>query len=437
MLNWSILFTFILAFLSPAGELHFAAHHIISVGNPGQHEDIQPGIEKALLQAANGDELLLPEGEFEFKKSVTITRLVSLRGAGMNKTVLYRPETIPDSVLSQSNADSFFIFDLSQANPSNIHISDMTLRSKNPRRNEEAGGSMAPDFGIRMICCLDFVITRCHFENFGKAAISVQHEDSLARGVISRNEFYNNVKGPDGLGLGYGVLIYGKNNKWIYRVNFGSDNFIFVEDNHFRYQRHAIAAAGCGLYVFRYNKVEENRIGAKSGQAIDAHEGREIPGPNYFSTRAMEIYNNTVINTTFKDGSPIVAGSSAKRLVENAILIRGGEALIHDNSIAGYRFATGIINFVVKGPQKYPIQSQIGYLSGLQYGETHSGTDSLKGNGDLFIWNNQFTRYSGSDSSSAFYNYQPDYFKENRDYHFCPKPGYKTFPYPHPLLKEW
>jgi hypothetical protein len=429
-------FVFLFLYLFPMGLVHRVMPRFIPVENPGQMKDIQPAIEMALREALDGDVLLLPEGKFEFKKTIKITRNISIRGWGPKTTILFRSEAVPDSLLSSPGWESFFDFIPSSTSTYTIHVSDLALESKKPSRENEDLYSRSPDFGIRLINCVDFVITRCCFRNFGKAAISVQHEDTLAGGVISGNEFHDNRKGSDGLGLGYGVLVYGKNKQWLKQVRFGSANFIFIESNTFYHQRHAVAAGGCGLYVFRYNTVTENIIGPKSGQAVDAHEGRGILGDNYYSTRAVEVYENILVNTSFKDGTPIVPGKSPKNLVENAILLRGGEALVHDNSIAGYRFGIGIINFQLKPPQPYPIISQIGYLSGLQFGEEHSGTDSLTGNGDLFMWNNRFTRYVGRDTSSEFYNYQPCFFKEDRDYHFVPKPGYRTYPYPHPLLLE-
>jgi hypothetical protein len=405
---------------------------VINIPSPGQNKDIQPAIQAALALARSGDEIDLPEGTFSVRKTILVTKFISFRGAGISKTILYRPENMNDSVLSADSASCLFKFSINSVTSGNVVVSDMCLKSKVPCVNTGDGGSLAADIGIKFINCLDFVITRCHFENFGNAGVSIVHDDNTARGLICKNEFYHNVKGPDGLGLGYGVVVCGSNKQWVSDPRFGSDNFIFVEDNTFDFHRHAIAAGGCGLYVFRFNTVINNNIGPYAGQAIDAHEARQVPGTNYFSTRAVEIYNNQVINTTFKDGSAIAPGGSAKGLVENAILIRGGEALIHDNEIQGFRFGIGMMNFVVQGPQPYPMIAQTGYSSGLKYGKEHTGSDFNYGDGDLFAWNNQFTRYAGSDSSSQFYNYQPQYFLAERDFHLYAKPSYQSYIYPHP-----
>jgi hypothetical protein len=411
-----------------------AVSHYIQVANPGENNDIQPSLLAALNKAVNGDVLILPQGTFVFNTTLLVTKSVSISGAGADKTILHRPESVSDALLASDDWRSFITFYEIPSNSGKIRISDLCLRSKKPCIIQGDGGSIAADFGIRMIKCLDFVITRCRFENFGNAAISVQHDDVTARGLIQKNQFYHNVKGPDGLGLGYGILIFGTNTQWVADPKFGTSNFIFVEDNTFDFHRHSIAAGGCALYVFRHNTVINNNIGRNSGQAIDAHEAREVPGSNYYSSRAVEIYNNTITNTTTKTGALVTPGLEANQLVENAILIRGGEALIHDNIIKGYRFGVGVINFEVGEEHPYPIFTQIGYLSGRAFEDFHTGINMPEGNGDLFTWNNTVTSYPGQGwyASSAFYNYMPDFFWEGRDYHFVAKPQYTSYPYPHP-----
>ncbi len=423
--------------LSPAQTallrgMNSGPHHVIYVQNPGMLNDIQPAVQAAINSANNGDEIRLPEGVFSVVRTIVITKFISVSGSGMTSTILFRPESLSDTLLSADSLNCMFKFNINSTQPSGIFVSDLCLRSKSPCVTTGDGGSLAPDIGIKMISCTDFVIRRCLFQFFGSAAICVQHDDLVARGLVTSCMFSHNVKGPTGLGLGYGIVIFGANKQWITDPRFGSENFIFIENNTFDFHRHSVAAGGCALYVFRYNTVANNNIGAYSAQAIDAHEARQQSGLNYYSTRAVEIYNNTVVNTTFMDGTPIVPGQSSKNLVENAVMVRGGEALIHDNQFQGYRFGVGISNFVITGPQTYPIFTQPGYASGLAFGSNDTGIVNGHGDGDLFTWNNQFTPYIGTDTSGSFYNYLPQYFQQERDFHFVPKPQYQTYPYPHP-----
>jgi hypothetical protein len=421
-------------------HVYAATRNTIAIPSPGDGNDIQPALQAAVNTAANGDTLVLPEGEFKLGATVHITgKFLSFRGQGMRRTRLYRPESLPDSALANA---PMLRFGASSNASSDIVVSDIGFRSKNPIANggdfgNGSGGSVASDVGLSFAGVVDFTVTRCHFQFFGYAAIAVSHADTLARGLIYGNQFVRNFKGAVGtgpligLGLGYGVVVYGANASWPSNPDFGTNNFIFVEDNTFEYHRHSIAAGGNGRYVFRYNDVRHNRVGPYT-HAIDAHEARLTAGANYYSTRAVEIYNNTVVNETFWNGTPIAPGHLGSELVERAIGIRGGEAVIHDNYIRGYRFGTGLSCTVVPAGQGYPVVSQIGYLSGLEYGAAHTGTDAAHADGDVFAWNNDFVPYASPASSMALYNYDPDELVEQRDYHAQPRPGYVPYTYPHP-----
>jgi hypothetical protein len=426
------------AFLAALLFSNFITAKTIQVTSPGNDKDIQPAIQTAVNGAVNGDIIVLPAGQFVVNKSVVITKFISIKGQGLGITTLYRSESTPDATLSNDGSwRGIFRFTINSTVSSGIVISDMTLKSKKPSLINGDGLSVASDIGIEMVKCIDFVITRCRFENFGNGAVSVLHEDNLASGLIYKCEFVHNCKGYDALGLGYGVVVYGVNSQWIADPKFGSGNFIFVEDNMFDYHRHSIAGGGCALYVFRYNTVKNN-IAGNTAHAIDAHEARLEAGGNYYSSRAIEVYNNSIVNTIFRDGTtncpngtPIVAGKSPGWLVECAIRTRGGEAVIHDNYIEGYRFGVGLVTPKLSA---YPSPYQQGYLSASKYGATHTGVDGDKANGDVFVWSDTYKSYAPGNSQCVyFYNYTPDYIVAERDYHLFAKAGYTPYTYPHPL----
>ena len=407
--------------------MYYIKTSVFNIINPGNDIDIKPSIQYAVNDATDGDTIIIPAGKFIFNGVINISKFISIKGAGKGKTILYRSKETPDSVLE--GWQSFFNYNTNSRVSSGIIVRDFTCKSKDPSRILNDGLSMAKDKAIAFNKCVDFIVTGCGFENFGLSPINVLHHDDLSRGLIYGNTFKDNYKGPDAQGLGYGVAVFGENIQWTPAPEFGTENFIFIEDNEFDGHRHAVTAGGCGRYVFRNNNIKRNLI----AQAIDAHEAREVTGLNYFSTRAFEIYNNTITNTTFKDGTPIVPGKNAQDLSNNAILIRGGEGVIYNNTINGYRFGVGIINFEKTGPQSYPIPYQIGCESGMNFGLNHTGTDGTNAEGDLFVWDNNFTPYvDPAHSSLAFNNFQPDYFKEKRDYHLVKKPGYTPYTYPHP-----
>ncbi len=393
--------------------------------------DIQPILQEAVDKARDGDIIVLPEGEFYVGKTVVITKFISLRGQGLKKTILYQSQATPDSVLRQRDRNNIIRYDINKETPSNIVISDIGFRSKRPSVVSGDGGSTARTSGITLIGCIDFIIERCRFEYFGNSGISVRHQDTLARGLIRNNEFYYNA----GAGLGYGVTVYGSNDQWIPDPKFGTSNFIFVEDNIFDFHRHSIAANSGSLFVFRHNKVLNN-IAASGGHAIDVHEARQTP----YGSRAMEVYNNVLINTTYTDSTPIIKGvmrSPSGGVLETAgIAIRNGDALVFNNELKGYACAVSLSNWYWgRTVQPYPMPYSPGYLSGKLLGPDHSGIDSAASRGDAFIWNNTNDPFleGKNDTTALFRNFEPDWWKEGRDYHFQPMPGYQPYPYPYPV----
>lgn len=382
--------------------------HRISVQNPGNNNDIKPAIESAFNLAVEGDTVIIPDGTFTFTGTINITKKVSIRGGGMSKTILYRPESISDDALF---AKAFFNYNIWSDNPCGIKITDLTLKSQIPCEITGDGGSLARDFGFMLQGCIDFVVTRCRFENFGEAALFIKHRDNLAGGVIFKCEFYHNMKGPDGLDTGYGVCVRGEDLMWVSNPYFGTSNFIFIEDNIFDIHRHSIASSHGALYVARHNTITNNRISF----AIDMHG---VMSEGARSARASEIYLNQI---TLPDNIRCYY----------AIRIRGGESLIHDNTIQGTGYRSGIgvyAESVASDTNVYPKYTQTGYLSALNYGANHTGIDALHANGDLFIWNNSIPN-----GIPLLNNVSPTQIIEDRDYHLVAKPEYVPYTYPHPL----
>ena len=418
----------------------------IDLADPGNGNDIRPPLQAAIDAAADGDTIRLPAGRYLVSGQITIpvNRRLTILGRGIRDdaagtgTLLYFNQTQSAGSLTMFRANS----------GSTPTLSDFTIRGA-------PADFLDNSVGIQFVQAADFRITRMRVEMFGRAGIAIAHSDTAPRGLIDHNSLFHNYKG-DGQGLGYGVVIYGQNQQWIPDPRFGSVNFIFVEDNVFDQHRHAIAAGGCGLYVARHNLMKDTFIAS----AIDAHESSPGVPPgdsNYYSTRAIEAYDNTIVNTISKQLTPITPDTvdqngSDNTLSQFGIGIRGGEALVHHNSIRGYVYGGAIVDnyYDNRSSKAYPIVAQVGYLSGLSQGASHIGTDAVNGNGDFFYWANRFTPhpfrtvpwwYTGN--QPYFYNYTPAAFVAERDFHvslasdasgvdYSFKPGYRPYTYPHP-----
>lgn len=400
----------------------------VYVADPGVGVDITANLTTAYNAAPAGSIIILPEGIFPMTGSLLWTKKVSLKGQGKNKTILYRPESMSEVSL----AFSYMIwFQINSDTDSNIDIYDITFRGKKPSIIDEDGLSTARDMGIVLQRAHNFRVFNCRFENFGEAGIEVKHSNTLAGGVIFNNEFYRNCKGENGQGTGYGIHVIGTSNTWVSSPAFGTSNFIFIEDNYFEWHRHAIAADGGALYVARYNTILNNLI----SHAIDMHGIDDLS----ISTRATEIYNNTIIARflRYDHETPLVGTVAEINIPDLAIGIRGGESLVYNNTATGYNHFA-VLMMEQTDTDTYPEYTQIGYASGTTYGSSHTGTSTAYGNGDCFFWNNTWTNpNSGNGYADIYYesdgNHPTNMIVENRDWHRVAKPGYTAYTYPHPL----
>ncbi len=411
---------------------------VIDVTDPGDHHNLQPYFQAAVDAALPGDEVVLPAGEFFVDGHVVVNKFITIRGQGKGPggTELYRREDVSDSTLASWTWRMFIYVNVSTDEIGDLLISDIYFKGQIPCYATGDGGSLAADNGVRIDNTRGFVVTNCRFEHFGAAGIRVMHRDRMANGLIYNNEFIHNYKYK--VDLGYGVSVYGNNNEWVPDPEFGTGNFIFIENNYFSEHRHSVCGGGAARYVFRYNEVVDNLW----GHAIDAHEARGGTlgySSNYFSSRAYEVYNNHLYNTVFKDGTPIATPGIDPRswLVRSAIGFRGGEGIVHNNKFEAYRFGFELfvfVHFPDDGP--YPISYQVGWESGKNLGPNHTGIDAQSAAGDLFEWDNDYVSFDPSNSGlMEFYTYyeSPDRLLKDRDYHRdTPRPGYTPYVYPHP-----
>lgn len=478
---------------------------IINVTNPGSGQDIRPNLQTA-INAANstGDTIILPAGTFTYVGTITTTKRFTLKGVTPAvctwngfandyliessafvfttppSTIIYRPDSIPDvdlGTLDTSAIDGptydgtpavpMIRFNDSAGSPQTsvttdgVIISDIEFRSKTPSINgypANGGSRIAPDsLSLAADHCLyfnksvDFQVTRCVFKYFGYSAIYYAHWDSIARGVVYKCYFDQNAKGSDGLGLGYGIVVYGQNLSWITNPKFGTDNFLFIENCYFNMHRHSIAGGGCGRYVARYNYIQDNIVTyLRSCHAIDGHGRRagSLGSGNYFATNTIEAYNNKIINQYRYDGThtgakvPIGGTTDVDDLIERGIWTKESFALVYNNIVKGYRFGTGVqveyIDVYSDGNTGYPQKYTFGEPSAITGGSANPNGDL----GDSWFWNN--TVHILGAQAFNFFNNTTSIFQENRDYHLsayaytnADSAGTGTsYTYPHPIRDD-
>lgn len=378
-----------------------------------QRSDVQTAVNMAM----NGDVVQIPAGptcSWGGLEKVTVTgKSLWIRGAGKAATIIRRGSYIDTANTSENDIalTALFVFDCSAG--TRVRFSDMSLQG-NGKEGSFVGTNnvtfpqlLAFDYGIKLWACRDFRVHDSRFEKFGYAGIDVRSRlpsggSASVRGVIDHNEFVGNMK----FGLGYGVAVSGSDD-WP-APDYGSANNVFVEDNDFEDNRHNIAAGYGARYVFRHNR-QVTTYRARNWGMVDAH-GRA--GGDH-GTRAFEIYNNSF------DMTGIPAPASAVGAV-----IRGGDGVFFNNTIRlGTSWAPG------NPPWGMILVREDSGSCGLNTAQ-YPGFDQTT---DLYVWGNSNNNVSmGGDNwtDCAFY------FKQGRDFHIKPRPGYTPYVYPHPMRAQ-
>jgi len=409
----------------------------ILIKSPGSYRNIQPQIQVAVDSANNGDVLILPAGEFAINETVIITKFISIKGHGLGITILYWGKPVQQTKILPFGDLSIFNYKINSTKASGIRVSGICFKGIEATLRPGDGKNYFPLSGVKFLNCAGFTVEHCRFEYFGYAGVSVFHQDTIANGLIRKNEFYHNAMS----GLGYGVLVYGESKTWVEDPKFGSSNFIFIEDNVFEFHRHSIASGGGSLFVFRHNYVMDNIV-HPGGHAVDTHEARESNSTyNSLGSRASEVYDNIFINRKDIKGEAIVKADRMTIFLEDAaIAIRAGDAVVFNNEARGYKCCVKLSNWYLEGSeQNYPVVGGPGYLSGKKLGPAHRGDRFPESDGDAFIWNNRVsTTLQGQWNKPgypAFVNTELSWWIEGRDYHLKTKPGYKPYPYPYIMKK--
>jgi len=337
----------------------------------GSDEDI-----RRFFQEADGDGVVqIPAGCWEITAAITIPDGTRVFGAGMGETVLYRNP-------HKSSGMGLPIFRV-RGQPDHGATQISGIAFVGIRDTDDTG----EDYGITLLNCADYRVDHCYFEGFGWAGVEVR---GRSHGVIDHCVFVDNFK--QGINnLGYGVGVYGAN-EWPDEVQKGAAETTTVEDCVMVGSRHAISSSAGARYVFRYNVVQGN----VEAHAVDAHG---MGWGNARGTRAVEIYANLIERPTDK-----WAG----------IVIRGGEGVVFDNTITGYR---NPILLVVEWGTPEALKS------------SYPAFDQIR---DLWVWDNT----DGSGPTGPVVDETAiGLVEKGRDYFTAAKPGYTPYAYPHPLAQ--
>lgn len=385
-------------------------------------------VSSAVRTAVDGDIVSVPAGNCSWPSGLTISRAITLQGAGIGRTLIINDNTTANLIaIAESTAGNVIVrgFDFS------------------------VGAGPTPGF---------FFI-EVGFVTNGKPVLINANKFTLRvngnalrfqtnRGVIWGNTFVGTPSGPACLNNASALRHKAPSLPWNTPATFGSadtngDLNLYFESNNLIDVLEAIDVDDSARTVIRYNTLTNSAV-MSHGDDTSALGGR------YY-----EVYNNTFVSDTSVKCAPDLPTN-----VNFLVSLRGGTALIHDNVIPNtsnpaWGNKSAIAFFVEQlrrnaGPYRcwgtitpgaYPAPRQPGW--GYTRGGTRAGsTDVLQDLEPIYLWNNTGT---GNYNAPGVADYSPnecgstapsavEYIQANREYYTStPKPGYTPYTYPHPL----
>jgi hypothetical protein len=387
--------------------------------------------------AASGDTVVVPAGNCAWGAGLTISKVITLKGAGVGQTF------ITDNFTSGS------LITVQEQTTGNVRIQGFDFRVGSGPLNAR------PDYYIRVLYATSGkpVLVTANKFTLGNSGNALGFDTN--RGVISGNNFIGTLSASTCLNNASALRHKptGLKSSWSTPPTYGTadangDQNLYFESNTANDVLEAIDVSDNGRLVFRYNVWTNS---STSGHGADT---------SYYGARYIEIYQNTYIF----DQTPKCLNSNGQLAnptnLNVFIMVRGGTRLIHHNVIPDITSATwgnkSEVRFTImnlrhsSGPYAcwtggYPVPHQAGW--GYSTGET----GPLSGSGvpdvyqdiePIYIWANTG---SGNYNNPAITDYSPpdcnsgdtstNYVKLNREYYVnTAKPGYTPYIYPHPLL---
>ncbi len=387
----------------------------------------QADVQAAINAAVDGDLVLIPAGTAIWTTQVTVDtpKAIVIQGAGIDKTV------IVDNVSKQGGKPASILLAIKLALGKKFRLTGMTFQGMAQDTEVYNKGTVYLSGNAH-----DFRLDHLKFDKPGTSA--VRYSGALW-GLVDHCYFdLSNFKQGNVIwhetwgGHSYGDGSFADD------LALGTERAIYIEDSTFvgpgRAGAGVVDSFAGGRFVFRYNTVTNDNLGT---------HGTESSG-RLRSVRSYEIYNNTF---------------TASTLVFCAIYLRGGTGVIFNNTFQGAGGQTGYNTGILAANYRsnrayapwgqatgtnpwdgnqdaggYPCLDQVGrgkcdLLSGdppAPAAWPHQAAEPL------YLWNNNWSRIPNNPGSpvgsqNAVIQASRDWFSDTM------KPGYKPYPYPHPL----
>jgi hypothetical protein len=377
----------------------------------------QTVIKKEIDQAADGDTILVPPGICIIDKTIVFSKNITLKGAGIDKTIII-------SNFTEFNTQPFYFIGSSSSVPDSFRVTGMTFKSE---ISDNDSNFIYIDGNSKK-----FRIDHCKFTLGGAHSIMI---DGDTYGVIDHCIFDNDSQ--ESISIRNTVE---QDNIWSAAPSMpmAANEAVFIEDCEFNFitkGTHAVTSVNGAKFVFRYNTVNSKINGA----LVDAHGNFENDRSNY----SAEVYNNILNNL------------HTSQYISYGIYIRGGKAIICDNVLNGrfsypvtltnYRSWTSSLQYPSAGAYVDPDDGRTYNPNITTWVNARSLSDSIR---DTYCWNNRLTGRmidpaDPAGNSMAVNNAAVDVSVLKRGYdnlhitlgtdYYQSNPGYSKAAYPHPL----
>jgi len=246
-------------------------------------------------QALNGDTITVPAGTFTWANRVSITKAITLQGAGVGSTII-KDNVQGNPLLSwtlPAGLSRLTGIEFQNGGRSQVMIGILSVTGSNTN-----GSSFRWDnckwYGMNGVPLINTVIGVIDHNTFDLAAVGPAIE--------VRGDSWNGAQWGDG--------------SWTAATAYGSSGFLFIEDNNFTnhggFFHGYTDAYGGARFVVRHNSIFNGEISNHGTESTGRPRG----------CRAVEVYNNTF------------TGTNIQRFVGG---FRSGGLLFHDNNISGYQ----------------------------------------------------------------------------------------------------
>ncbi len=386
----------------------------------------ESAVQAAVNQATDGYTINVPAGSCTWTTGVTVNgKAITLKGAGVDQTIITRNTPIGDSALDV-NVPSSGITTVSGFTFKTIPSAQWGILS--------FGGPLRP--GFRLTDCK--VIVAPTNETVGNHAVTI-----WTYGVVDHCSFVNTSQNGQSItleGTGDANLI----NNWHIPQFYGDQNATVIEDNIFTntYQSDGALDAYDGVkFVFRHNIVNGTLV---------AWHGADS---NANAPRLFEIYQNTFTSNANGPWVFIRSRGGTGVLWGNTFNFGGSSPgfclLSHYRADPAYGGDPGSpedggfnSTYPTAGyPVGYPLYNQVGWGS---FPASNPGnwpnsypytTSEYQQPEPMYIWNNNYNGDTSPTCGVGNPTQSSTYIVQGRDFfNNTQKPGYTPLAYPHPLI---